>query len=79
LPECIPRAALRACYGPHPTQSEHAAKAALYPRVGRLRARGEKQMKRNLLAIALLAITLAGCVVVPARPVYVRPAPVVIY
>jgi hypothetical protein len=36
-------------------------------------------MKRNLLTIALLAITLAGCVVVPGRPVYVRPAPVVIY
>jgi len=31
------------------------------------------------LAIALLAITLAGCVVVPARPVYVRRVPVVVY
>ena len=31
------------------------------------------------LAIALIAITLAGCVVVPARPAYYRPAPVVIY
>jgi hypothetical protein len=36
-------------------------------------------MKKNLLALVLLAITLAGCVVVPGRPVYVRPAPVVIY
>jgi hypothetical protein len=36
-------------------------------------------MKRNLIAIALLAVTLAGCVVVPARPVYVRPGPVVVY
>ncbi len=36
-------------------------------------------MKRTLLAIALAAVTLAGCVVVPARPVYYRPAPVVIY
>jgi hypothetical protein len=35
-------------------------------------------MKRTLLAIALVAITLAGCVVVPARPVVVR-APVVVY
>lgn len=31
-------------------------------------------MKRTLLAIAL-----TGCIVVPARPVYYRPAPVVIY
>jgi PhoPQ-activated pathogenicity-related protein len=37
------------------------------------------KMKRNLLAIALLAITLAGCVVVPGRPMYVRATPVVIY
>jgi acyl-CoA synthetase (AMP-forming)/AMP-acid ligase II len=36
-------------------------------------------VKKNRLVIALLAITLAGCVVVPARPVYVRPAPVVVY
>lgn len=36
-------------------------------------------MKKNLLAIALVAITLAGCVVVPGRPLYVRPAPIVIY
>jgi hypothetical protein len=35
-------------------------------------------MKRTLLAIALVAIALAGCVVVPARPVVVR-APVVVY
>ncbi|MDR9176331.1 hypothetical protein FEP12_05144 [Burkholderia multivorans] len=36
-------------------------------------------MKRTLLAIALAAVTLAGCIIVPARPVYYRPAPVVIY
>jgi PBP1b-binding outer membrane lipoprotein LpoB len=36
-------------------------------------------MSRKLLAVAALAIILAGCVVVPARPVYYRPAPVVIY
>jgi len=34
-------------------------------------------MKRTAIAIALVAITLAGCIVVPARPVYYRP--VVIY
>lgn len=36
-------------------------------------------MSKKLLATAALAIVLAGCVVVPAHPVYVRPAPVVIY
>ncbi len=36
-------------------------------------------MSRKLLAVAALAIVLAGCVVVPARPMYVRSAPVVIY
>jgi hypothetical protein len=36
-------------------------------------------MKRNLLAIALLAVTLAGCIVVPARPAYYHPAGVVVY
>ncbi|AHI63572.1 putative membrane protein [Burkholderia thailandensis USAMRU Malaysia  len=36
-------------------------------------------MKRTLFALALVALTLAGCVVVPARPVYYRPASVVIY
>ncbi len=36
-------------------------------------------MKTRLLAAALLALTLAGCIVVPARPGYYRPAPVVIY
>ncbi|QND94032.1 hypothetical protein SY91_01417 [Burkholderia cenocepacia] len=36
-------------------------------------------MKRTAIAIALVAITLAGYIVVPARPVYYRPAPVVIY
>jgi hypothetical protein len=34
---------------------------------------------KTLVATALIAATLAGCVVVPARPVVVRPAPVVIY
>lgn len=36
-------------------------------------------MKTRLLAAALLALTLAGCIVVPARPAYYRPARVVIY
>jgi PBP1b-binding outer membrane lipoprotein LpoB len=36
-------------------------------------------MKRRLLAAAALALMLAGCVVVPARPVHYRVAPVVIY
>ncbi|POR48231.1 hypothetical protein B0G62_115114 [Paraburkholderia eburnea] len=36
-------------------------------------------MSRRLLAAAALAIVLAGCVVVPARPMYVRAAPIVIY
>ena len=35
--------------------------------------------KRTLLAIAVLAITLAGCVVVPGRPVYFHPVGVVVY
>jgi hypothetical protein len=39
----------------------------------------ENTMSRKLLAVAALAITLAGCIVVPARPMYYRPAPVVIY
>ncbi|AJY12002.1 putative membrane protein [Burkholderia dolosa AU0158] len=36
-------------------------------------------MKRTWIVLALVAVTLAGCIVVPARPVYYRPAPVVIY
>ncbi|CAE6706614.1 hypothetical protein R69776_00896 [Paraburkholderia nemoris] len=36
-------------------------------------------MKKNLLLIAVLAIMLAGCVVVPARPVYMRAPAVVVY
>ena len=36
-------------------------------------------MKKTAIAIALVAITVAGCIVVPARPVYYGPAPVVIY
>lgn len=36
-------------------------------------------MKRTAIAIALVAIALAGCIVVPARPIYYRSAPVVIY
>jgi acyl-CoA synthetase (AMP-forming)/AMP-acid ligase II len=36
-------------------------------------------MKRTLFVVALAAIVLAGCVVVPARPVYYRPARVVVY
>jgi hypothetical protein len=34
---------------------------------------------RTRVAAALIAATLAGCIVVPERPVAVRPAPVVIY
>ncbi|SIO58397.1 hypothetical protein SAMN05444172_3673 [Burkholderia sp. GAS332] len=36
-------------------------------------------MKKNLLLIAALAIILAGCVVVPARPLVVRAPGVVVY
>ncbi len=36
-------------------------------------------MSKKLLAAAVLALMLAGCIVVPARPMYVRPAPVVVY
>ena len=36
-------------------------------------------MSGKLLAVAALAIVLAGCVVVPARPVHYRVAPIVIY
>jgi hypothetical protein len=36
-------------------------------------------MSRKLLAVTALAIFLSGCIVVPARPMYYRPAPVVIY
>ncbi|AJZ60988.1 putative membrane protein [Paraburkholderia fungorum] len=36
-------------------------------------------MKKNLLLIAALAVVLAGCVVVPARPVYVHAPGVVVY
>jgi starvation-inducible outer membrane lipoprotein len=36
-------------------------------------------MKKNLLLIAVLAVMLAGCVVVPARPAYVRVPGVVVY
>jgi hypothetical protein len=34
---------------------------------------------RTLVILAAAAIVLAGCVVVPARPVYYRPAPVIVY
>ncbi len=34
---------------------------------------------RIIVIQAAAAIALAGCVVVPARPVYYRPAPVVVY
>jgi hypothetical protein len=36
-------------------------------------------MKKNLLLIAVLAVMLAGCVVVPARPLYVHVPRVVVY
>lgn len=35
--------------------------------------------KRTLLAIVVLAVTLAGCVVVPARPVYYHPVGIMVY
>lgn len=35
--------------------------------------------KRTLLVIVAMAVTLAGCVVVPARPVYYHPVGVVVY
>ncbi|MET3233103.1 UNVERIFIED_ORG: hypothetical protein ABIC54_005311 [Burkholderia sp. 1263] len=36
-------------------------------------------MKKNLLLLAALTVVLAGCVVVPARPVYLRAPAVVVY
>ncbi len=33
-------------------------------------------MKKRLLLMMVIASTLTGCVVVPARPAYYRPAPV---
>lgn len=33
----------------------------------------------TIVILAAAAVVLAGCVVVPARPVYYRPAPVVVY
>lgn len=33
----------------------------------------------KLLVAMLVAATLAGCIVVPARPAYYRPASVVVY
>jgi starvation-inducible outer membrane lipoprotein len=36
-------------------------------------------MKKNLLLLAALALMLAGCVVVPARPMYVHVPRVVVY
>jgi starvation-inducible outer membrane lipoprotein len=36
-------------------------------------------MKKNLLLIAALAVMLAGCVVVPERPLYVHVPRVVVY
>jgi len=34
---------------------------------------------RTIVILAAAAVVLAGCVVVPARPAYYRPAPVVVY
>jgi len=34
---------------------------------------------RTIVILAAAAVVLAGCVVVPARPVYYRSAPVVVY
>jgi PBP1b-binding outer membrane lipoprotein LpoB len=34
---------------------------------------------RTIVILAAAAVVLAGCVIVPARPVYYRPAPVVVY
>ncbi len=36
-------------------------------------------MKRTVFLVALMALVLAGCVVVPAQPVYYHPARVVVY
>ncbi|MDR6495452.1 PBP1b-binding outer membrane lipoprotein LpoB [Paraburkholderia terricola] len=36
-------------------------------------------MKKSLLLLAALTVVLAGCVVVPARPVYLRAPAVVVY
>jgi hypothetical protein len=37
------------------------------------------RMKKNLLVLAALAVMLAGCVVVPERPLYVHAPRVVVY
>lgn len=34
---------------------------------------------RTVVILAAAVVVLAGCVVVPARPAYYRPAPVVVY
>ncbi len=52
---------------------------ALMPSVALARVSQEHMMKKNLLLIAVLAVMLAGCVVVPARPVYLRAPGVVVY
>jgi starvation-inducible outer membrane lipoprotein len=39
----------------------------------------KSRMKKNLLVLAALAVMLAGCVVVPARPLYVHAPRVVVY
>jgi starvation-inducible outer membrane lipoprotein len=42
-------------------------------------ASGKDVMKKNLLLLAALAVMLAGCVIVPARPLYVHAPRVVVY
>jgi uncharacterized lipoprotein YajG len=39
----------------------------------------KSRMKKNLLVLAALAVMLAGCVVVPAQPLYVHAPRVVVY
>jgi len=39
-------------------------------------ARREPKMKKLVLLLIAMASALSGCVVVPARPAYYRPAPV---
>lgn len=34
---------------------------------------------RTVVILAAAVVVLAGCIVVPARPAYYRPAPVVVY
>lgn len=67
-------------YGtPSPVRSGHHADAARAVVRVHVCVFEEIAMKKNLLVLAALAVMLAGCVVVPGRPLYVRAPGVVVY